>query len=134
MGGSSVKDKANKKSNLLTPTELELMRILWQLETATVHEVLDALPPERPLAYTSVSTMLRVLEQKGFVAAVKEGRGHRYSPVLDRATYEGRSVQHLLNEVFEDAPLALVSRLLETRGLSEAERDALKKLLEVGGN
>lgn len=129
-----MKDKANKKSNLLTPTELELMRILWQLEAATVHEVLDALPPQRPLAYTSVSTMLRVLEQKGIVAAVKEGRGHRYSPVLDRATYEGRSVQHLLNEVFEDAPLALVSRLLETRGLSDTERDALKKLLEVGGN
>lgn len=129
-----MKDKANKKNSLLTPTELELMRILWQLETATVHEVLDALPPQRPLAYTSVSTMLRVLEQKGFVAAVKEGRGHRYRPVLDRATYEGRSVQHLLNEVFEDAPLALVSRLLETRGLSAAERDDLKKLLEVGGD
>nr|WP_279382506.1 BlaI/MecI/CopY family transcriptional regulator [Acanthopleuribacter pedis] len=128
----SVKAK-NKKSDLLTPTELELMRILWHLEAATVHQVLEALPPERPLAYTSVSTMLRVLEQKGFVSAEKQGRGHRYRPKLDRRTYEGRSVRHLLDEVFEDAPLTLVSRLLETRQLSHDELDALKKLVDEGG-
>ena len=55
--------KTTRPTRLLTESELELMTILWRLEGATVNEVLEALPPDRPLAYTSVSTILRILEQ-----------------------------------------------------------------------
>ena len=68
----------------LTEVELELMSILWRLQGGSVGDVMSALPRERALAYTSVSTILRILEGKGVLAARKEGRGHVYTPLLDK--------------------------------------------------
>ena len=121
---------AKAKKKLLTETELELMHILWRLGEGSVHDVLAALPEDRPLAYTSVSTMLRILEQKEMVSARKQGRGHRYSPTMSREDYEATSVNHLLDNLFEGAPLALVARLLESRDLTNDELDELRGLLD----
>ena len=115
---------------LLTETELELMGILWALGEGSVNDVLGRLPKSRALAYTSVSTILRILEQKEIIASRKQGRGHVYYPLLEKQAYEQTSLEHLLNKVFDDNPSALVARLIETKGLSPAALDEIRGLLE----
>lgn len=114
---------------LLTETELELMSILWKIGQGTVHEVLAGLSSERNLAYTSVSTILRILEQKKFIQSRKEGRGHIYLPLVDKQAYEGASLHNLVQKVFDGAPGSMVRRLLETHDLSQDELQSIRDLL-----
>jgi predicted transcriptional regulator len=118
------------KPKLLTDVELELMSILWKLGQGSVNDVLDSLPRGRDLAYTSVSTMLRILEQKGFVKSRKEGRGHSYSPTLTKESYEATSLHHLVDHVFDGTPSSLVRRLLEAEKLDADELRAIRELLD----
>ena len=83
----------------LTDVELELMGLLWQLGEGTVSDVQAALPPSRPLAYTSVSTMLRILESKGVVTTRKQGRGHVYVPAIQKSEYEAHAVKDVIDRV-----------------------------------
>lgn len=125
-----MKAKTKKKEKLLTEVELEMMSVLWKKSGGTVSDVLDALPETRKLAYTSVSTMLRILEQKGVVGSRKEGRGHVYYPKLEKHEYEAKSLRHLVHKVFDGAPAQLVQRLLEVESLSDAEIEKIKQLLK----
>lgn len=125
------KSKAEEKQ--LTEVELELMTVLWKKGEGSVNDVLEALPPQRKLAYTSVSTILRILEQKGVLKTRKEGRGHVYIPLLEKAAYEARTIQNVVNNVFDGAPVALVKQLLDNVELRPAEIDALKALIEKAG-
>jgi predicted transcriptional regulator len=122
---------SNKKidSRLLTETELELMRILWKLGQGSVNEVIAELAKERDLAYTSVSTILRILEQKKILASRKEGRGHIYLPLIKKEAYEATSLQHLVSKVFDGAPSTLVKRLIESKDLDPEELKEIRKLL-----
>lgn len=124
-----VRKKEQKKEKLLTEAELELMGILWKLGQGTVNDVIAQLPPERKLAYTSVSTILRILEQKEALDSRKEGRGHVYVPRLSKAKYEAASVKHLVSKVFDGAPSSLVRCLLERENLSEEELREIRALL-----
>jgi predicted transcriptional regulator len=117
----------------LTPVELELMHIVWRQGEVSVADVLAALPPERKLAYTSVSTVLRILEQKGVVRSRKEGRGHLYSAKVPREEYEAQSVRHLVETVFDGTPSALVARLVEAVPLAPEDVEQLKRLLAKKG-
>ncbi|RKH92955.1 BlaI/MecI/CopY family transcriptional regulator, partial [Corallococcus praedator] len=110
-----------EESRPLTPVELELMQLVWKQGEVSVADVLAALPPERKLAYTSVSTVLRILEQKGVVHSRKEGRGHLYSARLSREAYEAQSVRHLVATVFDGTASSLVARLVEAVPLSAEE-------------
>lgn len=127
------KPSPNEGSKPLTPVELELMHIVWRKGEVSVADVLEALPPERKLAYTSVSTVLRILEQKGVLQSRKVGRGHLYSALLPREAYEARSVRHLVETVFDGTPLALVERLVEAVPLSPEEVEQLRALLSKKG-
>ncbi len=113
----------------LTPVELELMQHVWRLGEASVADVQAALPAERPLAYTSVSTVLRILEQKGVVSSRKVGRGHLYSARLPREAYETQTVRHLVDTLFEGEPGALVARLVEAVPLAPEDVERLRTLL-----
>ena len=115
---------------LLTDTELELMLILWKLEEASVHDVIAALPPTRNMAYTSASTIIRILEKKGFVANRKLGKAHLYSPTLDKKEYESRTLGHVVGRLFENTPAALVARLIDDHQLSAEEVAELQRLLD----
>ena len=117
------------KEKLLTDVELELMTALWQLGEGTVHDVLATLPSARPLAYTSVSTVLRILVGKGVLVVRKEGRGHVYVPRISKAAYEATSLRHIVQRVFDGAPDALVRRLLEIEELTEEKLAAIRALL-----
>lgn len=125
---------APKKGRQLTEVELELMTILWKIGEGTVNDVLGALPSARKLAYTSVSTILRILEQKGVVVSRKEGRGHVYIPRLGKEAYEATTLHHLVTRVFDGTPTALVRRLLETERLSEDELAEIRALLARKGD
>jgi predicted transcriptional regulator len=105
------------------------MTILWRLGEGTVNDVIAGLPAERPLAYTSVSTVLRILEKKGFLGSRKQGRGHVYVPRLDKATYESFSVRDLITRVFDGTPSALVRCLVE-EALSPEDLEALRVALD----
>jgi predicted transcriptional regulator len=115
---------------LLTEGELELMTILWRGEGATVSEVLAAMPADRPLAYTSISTILRILEQKGIVKSEKVGRGHRYLPTVAKGDYEAFALHQVVSKVFDGQPMSLVRRLIDTAKLTRKDLASLKDLLD----
>jgi predicted transcriptional regulator len=121
------------ESKLLTETELELMSILWKLGEGSVADVMEHLPKERDLAYTSVSTILRILEQKEVLKTRKEGRGHIYTPLLEKDSYEAKTVKHVIERVFDGTPVALVRQLLGSVKLSEKDLQELKLLIEQAG-
>jgi predicted transcriptional regulator len=115
---------------LLTEAELELMTILWRIGEGGVAELQKELPPGRDLAYTTVSTIVRILEQKKFVKSRKEGRGHVYSPLVSKDVYEARSVQHMVESVFAGAPVGLARQLLRPENLSADDVAEIRKLLD----
>ena len=118
------------KSKLLTDVELELMTILWRLGEGSVASVMVELPEGRNLAYTSVSTILRILEQKQILKTRKEGRGHIYIPLLSKTDYEAKTVRHVVDSVFEGAPITLIRTLLDNVNLDDEELEDIKKIIE----
>lgn len=117
-------------SRLLTPAELEIMGALWKTTEAGVHEVLDALGGGR--AYTTVSTLLRILEQKGFVRSRKSGRQHLYRAATGRLAYQKATLRDLLRRVFGGDASALVRSLVSTGDLKPEDVAGLRKLLRGG--
>ncbi len=120
-------------AKLLTKVELELMKHLWEIGEGTVKDVIAALPDDRKLAYTSVSTMLRILEQKGVLHSRKQGRAHIYTPQIEREHYETSSLINYVKTVFDDTPAMLVKRLLDIDSLSTDDIEEIKKLLRQKG-
>jgi len=134
---AKIKSKENVKDGtqepelkMLTEVELELMTILWKLGEGSVNDVIEGLPENRNLAYTSVSTILRILEQKGVVKARKEGRGHIYMPQLKKSDYETRAVRDVMDRVFEGTPVAMVRQLLGSVEIKSEELQELKSLIQ----
>jgi predicted transcriptional regulator len=129
----SKKKSKESEGKLLTETELELMTILWKLGEGSVADVMEKLPKERDLAYTSVSTILRILEQKEVLKTRKEGRGHIYTPILEKNSYEAQTVKHVIQNVFNGTPVALVRQLLDSVKLNEKDLQELKHLIDHAG-
>lgn len=117
----------------LTAVELEMMNIIWRIGPCSVNQVLAELPPDRALAYTSVSTIVRILEQKGFVTSQKAGRGHLYSAALDKEDYQENSLEHLVRNVFDGAPSLVVRRLLDSDALNAEDLKQIRALLRDKG-
>jgi predicted transcriptional regulator len=115
----------------LTPVELELMEILWKIGQGTVHDVMDHLPNNRKLAYTSVSTILRILEQKKILTTKKIGRQHIYLPILSKQKFANHSVKKIVNQVFSGNSLELVAYLMNKSHLSIDEIATIQKLLDA---
>ena len=126
-----AKDLKGLKEKMLTETELELMTILWKRGEGSVADVIEGLASDRDLAYTSVSTILRILEQKEVVTTRKEGRGFVYIPASSKSEYEAKSVNHLVNRVFDGTPIPLVKQLLNSGSLDAKAIDELKQLLNT---
>jgi predicted transcriptional regulator len=124
-----VKRVARRKSPTLTEVELELMDVLWQKGEASVGDIVEALPEER-LAYSSVLTVMRILEQKGYVNHEKEGRAFIYRPLVDREQARKNVVGYMLRRFFDNSPELLVVNLLENESLSQGEIDRLKQLID----
>jgi predicted transcriptional regulator len=111
-----------------TDRELDVMTVLWDMGSATVAEVRDRLPDE--LAYTTVLTVLRTLEDKGHVGHEEEGKAHRYRPLVERQQAGQSAIARLMSTVFRGAPELLLTQLVSDRTLSEAELKRLRKVLD----
>jgi len=120
---------ARKRSTVLTEAELRLMEVLWDKARATVAEVTAALPPP-PIAYNSVLTTMRILEQKGYVAHEELGRAFVYRPLVAREAAAQNAVGHVLSRFFDNSAGALALRLIETERPSGEELARLKSLIE----
>jgi len=118
-----------RPSTTLTEAELRIMEVLWDQGPGTVQQVLEALPGNPTLAYNSVLTTIRILERKGYVEHVKDGRAHVYRPLLERKAASRSEIKHLVGRFFRDSHEDLVLNILEDRGLEAAELEQLKKIL-----
>lgn len=119
-----------------TPRELDIMSVLWERGPSTVTEVQEALSDE--LAYTTVLTLLRVLEEKGHATHTTEGRAHRYAPLVERQAAGRSALERITERLFGGSPELLLTRLVEDGDLTEDElrrmRDLLQRRLEGGGS
>lgn len=120
-----------KTSETLTEAELPIMQVLWQKETGTVQQILDALPTQPALAYNTVLTTIRILERKGYVEHVKDGRAHIYRPAVGREVVSRLEIRHLVGRFFRDSHEDLVLNILEDRGIAPKELERLRKMLEA---
>jgi predicted transcriptional regulator len=118
-----------KQSPTLTEAELRIMNVLWPLGSATVQQVLAALPGKPELAYNSVLTTIRILEKKGYVKHVKDGRAHVYVPLIERHEATRSEIRHLVSRFFKDSHEQLVLNILEDRGLDPKELKRLRDML-----
>jgi predicted transcriptional regulator len=111
-----------------TDRELDVMAVLWELGSATVAEVRDRLTDD--LAYTTVLTVLRTLEEKGHVDHVGEGKAHRYRPLVARERAGKSALRRLVRKVYEGSPELLLTHLVSDRNLTAAELKRMRKLLD----
>jgi len=118
------------QSAILTEAELPIMQVLWEKKSATVQQVLEALPNKKPLAYNSVLTIIRILERKGYVRHVKDGRAHIYLPRLNQKEATQSEIRHLLSRFFQDSRELLVLNMLEDDGIDAEELGRLRKMLD----
>lgn len=114
----------------LTEVELQLMNAIWKLGDCTVKEVQQEIAKTRELAYTSIATMMKILEQKGVVKSTKADKAHLYSAVVLKSEYETSSLDHLAKNLFEGDPTSMVMKLLSDSKLSKDEIAAIKKILD----
>ena len=113
----------------LTRRELDIMSALWDLGEATVNEVRDKL--KLPLAYTTVSSVIRLLEMKGYVSHRRgDGKTHIYFPIVAARAVGDSALGRLLNKIYGGSPVRLFADLVERRKLSEKEIEGMRALLE----
>jgi len=120
---------ARKKSPTLTEAELRLMDVLWNRRRATVGEVTEALPPP-PIAYNTVLTTMRILEQKGYVRHKEEGRAFVFEPLVEREEAAKSAVGQLLSKFFANNAGELALRLVADKRPNADELQRLKQLIE----
>jgi predicted transcriptional regulator len=108
------------------------MDVLWLKGRCTVQQVLDALPPKPSLAYNSVLTTIRILEKKGYVRHVKDGRAHVYMPLVERQEATRSEIRHLVSRFFKNSHELLVLNILEDQSIDAEELKRLREMLEKG--
>jgi predicted transcriptional regulator len=118
-----------KKSNTLTEAELRLMKILWRRGESAVTDIVADLPEGESLAYNSVLTTIRILEQKGYVDHRQEGRAFVYRPCVAENDASRSEVRHVLNRFFGNSRERLLLSLLGDEELSADELERIKKAI-----
>jgi predicted transcriptional regulator len=121
-----------KQSATLTEAELRIMNALWQNGPGTVQQVLDWLPEKPALAYNSVLTTIRVLEKKGYVGHLKDGRAHIYQPLIDQEEATRSEIRHLVGRFFKNSHEALLLNILRDEEINESEVKRLREMLATG--
>jgi predicted transcriptional regulator len=123
---------ARKTSSNLTDAELRLMQVVWNRGSATVSDVVEALAGDVELAYSTVLTTMRILEDKGYLKHTKEGRAFVYHPVVGREEAKRSAVRQLLARFFGDSSEQLVLNLLDEE-LTAAELKRIRKMIAESG-
>ncbi len=123
-----------RQSETLTEAELRIMNVLWGKGSGTVQQVLDSITEdsitEKPaLAYNSVLTTIRVLERKGYLKHLKDGRAHVYTPLVAQKDATRSEIRHLVSRFFKNSHEQLVLNLLEDQGIEPEEIGRLRQML-----
>jgi predicted transcriptional regulator len=113
----------------LTKAEEQIMQTLWELEKAFVKDVVDLLPEPKP-AYNTVSTIIRILESKGFIDHEAFGKSHRYFPLISIEEYKSFATEKLLSGYFENSVENMFSFFVKEKKLNLKEADEILKLIE----
>ena len=106
------------------------MKVVWRLENATVRDVYETLRARRPVAYTTVMTMMNTLEAKGYLKRALEGRAFRYRPARPEQRVMSGIVREFVDRVFDGAARPLLAHLVTERRLTRAEREELRRLID----
>ena len=128
---------ANKRSELLTQTELVFMNMIWSLGETTVREVRANMDDADEVPYTTVAAVIRLLDKKGFLQSRKVGKTLHYSPAISKSEYEGKALSQIIDKLFNGAPMDLATRLIDIDTLSLEELEIIreelaKKIAEAG--
>ena len=121
---------SRRRSPALTDAEAGVMCVLWQNETASVAEVVAELKKTRVVSYSTVQTILRILEEKGYVSHEKVARAFIYRPVVDARQARRRALRHLVARLFNGSPSLLVLYVLEDDRINADELSRLKELIQ----
>jgi predicted transcriptional regulator len=116
------------KSTTLTAQELEIMKIVWQRESVTVRDVYEAILEQRKVAYTTVMTMMKILEQKGYLRKKQADRAHIYTPAQPQRKVIGAMVRDFVNRVFNGSAEPLLVHLVEEHDLSPQDLEEIARL------
>jgi BlaI family transcriptional regulator, penicillinase repressor len=114
----------------LTPQELAIMKIVWRLEEATVRDVYETMRESREVAYTTVMTMMRILEEKGYLKKTLVDRAHLYKPTKPRQQVLGGMVKDFVERVFDGAPASLLVHLAKDNTLSAKQKKLVRQLID----
>jgi len=114
----------------LTPQELAIMKVVWSLEKATVRDVYEALREQRRVAYTTVMTMMKILEVKGHLKKARVERAYVYTPSHPRQQVVGAMVRDFVERVFDGATAGLLLHLAKDRRLSKEERQRIRRAID----
>ncbi len=114
----------------LTPQELAIMKVVWKLDQATVRDVYEAIREKRPIAYTTVMTMMRILEEKGYLKKNRVERAYLYKPTRARQQVIGAMVRDFVDRVFDGAASGLLVHLAKDGKLSKDERRQIRRVIE----
>lgn len=120
---------ARKPTPTLTEAELKVMEVVWDLGAASVNDVLDRYSDDIRPAYNTVLTIMRILEDKGYLEHRKNGRAFIYRPLVDRNHARRKAVRHLVRSFFDDSPELLMLNLINDEKLSRDELRRLKKMI-----
>ena len=119
-----------RRSPALTDAEARVMAVLWEKEKASVADVVAAVKRKKPVTYSTVQTILRILEAKSYVAHEKVGRAFIYRPIIDQRQARRRALRHLMARLFNGSPSLLVLNMLEDDQIADEELKRLRKLVE----
>lgn len=122
--------KRDLDSIILTRQELQIMKVVWELGTATVKEVCDTMSQVKPVAYTTILTLMGILEEKGALCHTRSGRAFVYSPLLSRQQATRNQVRDVINRFFDGRPEALIEDVLEHETIAADQIENVKNLVE----
>jgi BlaI family transcriptional regulator, penicillinase repressor len=113
----------------LTKAEEQIMQVLWELEKGVIHDILNRFPEPKP-AYNTVSTIVRILEQKGFIGHKAYGRTHEYFPLINKKDYTRTHFRNFVSNYFENSYHSLASFFTKEEKLSIRELEEIKQLMD----
>lgn len=116
------------RSTTLTTSELEIMKIVWRLEQATVRDIYEELLKERKVAYTTVMTMMKVLEQKSHLRRTSDEKAHVYLPVAPKRQVISAMVREFINRVFDGSAEPLLAHLVDDKQITKEDLAEIAKL------
>ena len=123
-------DTMRPKHTTLTPQELEIMKLVWQRDTATVRDIYEALLERRKIAYTTVMTMMKILETKGYLKKRRQDRAFIYRPAHPKNQVIGGMIREFIDRVFNGSAEPLLVHLVKSRHLSEKDLQKIARMVE----